>query len=231
MLQQTQALRVAKFFPRFIEEFPTVDALARASDREVLRAWQGLGYNRRALALKKMAAAVVLRFHGCVPDDPEVLQSLPGIGRYTASAIAAFAFDVPTPMLETNIRTVLLHHFFPKKNTVSDKALLTVVGEVLDRKDPRRWYEALMDYGALLKAEKGNVSRRSAEYRKQPRFIGSNRQVRGAVIRTLTRIGRGTVSQIAKATGMREPLLTAALHGLERDGMVTIRGKTVILGT
>lgn len=231
MLQQTQAERVAKLYPLFMRRFPTVRSLARAPLHDVLRAWQGLGYNRRALSLRKMAQAVVARHGGRVPSDPAVLKTLPGIGTYTASAIAAFAYDVPSAMLETNIRTVLLHHFFPKKRSVSDEALFRVAEQTLDREHSRRWHAALMDYGAYLKEEVGNASRRSARYRRQPPFSGSNRQVRGAVIRALTRLERGSLPTLATATGCSRTALTHALKGLERDGMVTVRRKTYILSS
>lgn len=185
MLQQTQTDRVIGKYTEFLKRFPTVGALARAKTRDVLAAWQGLGYNRRAVALQKAGRAIAERHHGRVPSDHEALGQLPGIGPYTAAAVVVFAFNRPAVMIETNIRTVLIHHFFRNRKKVDDRELVPILQAALDRRNPRRWYSALMDYGASLKQRMPNPSRRSAHHRPQKKFEGSNRQVRGAVIRLL----------------------------------------------
>ncbi len=185
MLQQTQTDRVVGKYRLFLKRFPTVGSLARARTRDVLAAWQGLGYNRRAVALQNAARVIVELHNNRVPSDSGPLNALPGIGPYTAAAVSAFAFDRPAVMLETNIRTVLIHHFFPKRKIVHDRELIPIMETVLDRKNPRTWYSALMDYGASLKKRLPNPGRRSAHYTPQKKFAGSNRQVRGAVVRLL----------------------------------------------
>ena len=196
MLQQTQTDRVAKKFPEFLKIFPTFTALAPAPLADVLRAWQGLGYNRRAIALQKIAVRVLSEFGGHLPNNPEMLETFPGIGPNTAGSICAFAFNEPTVFIETNIRTVFLHHFFPEADEVHDRQLLPLIEQTLDRKNPREWYYALMDYGVQLKKLHKNPSRRSAHHTKQSKFVGSDRQVRGAIIRHLVNKQHITLNQI-----------------------------------
>ena len=112
MLQQTQTHRVAHKYPIFIQTFATFDALAAASLREVLMQWQGLGYNRRGKFLHQLAQVILHNNAGIVPDDPIMLEKLPGIGKATARSICAFAFNKPVAFIETNIRAVFIHHFF-----------------------------------------------------------------------------------------------------------------------
>ncbi len=185
MLQQTQAPRVIEKYNEFIKRFPTVKDLAIASNSDVLAAWQGLGYNRRALFLKKSAEKIVSDYHGIVPSKIEELITLPGIGHNTACAIVTFSFNIPTVFIETNIRTVFIHHFFKDTEDVSDKEIIKLVEKTVDTDNPRGWYYALMDYGVFLKKEFKNPSRKSKAYLKQSKFEGSRRQVRGEVIRRL----------------------------------------------
>lgn len=219
MLQQTQVPRVAASFPRFIAAFPDFASLARAPLRDVLCAWHGLGYNRRALALKRIAEIVISEHNGELPRSPELLQQLPGIGAATAASIAAFAFNMPTVFLETNIRTVLIHYFFPRRRTVSDDELLPLAALTLDKKNPRRWYNALMDLGTMLKAHHGNASRRSARHRLQAKFEGSDRQLRGAILRALTAAPH-TLIALCKICNATQDRLTPILSALQRDGLI-----------
>jgi A/G-specific adenine glycosylase len=198
MLQQTQVPRGLVKFPEFIGVFPSVEALAAATTPEVLAAWQGLGYNRRALYLKRAAEIIVRTYAGVIPDDPAVLQQLPGIGPNTAASIATFAYNRSVPFIETNVRTVFLHHFFPGEDGVSDAQLMPLIAEAQDVKNPREWYWALMDYGTFLKKEFGNASRRSRHYTKQSKFEGSLRQLRGHILRLLLKQKRLTAEQILK---------------------------------
>lgn len=188
MLQQTQAERVVPFFRAWMKRFPTVQALAKAPLKEVLLAWQGLGYNRRALHLKRAAAIIMEEFKGAIPKDAEKLKDLPGIGPYTAGAIAAFAWNSPVAFVETNIRSVYLHFFFRGGREVQDGEILELVRATLPHKTSvREWYNALMDYGAMLKKTVGNPNARSAGYAKQSMFKGSRRELRGDILRRAAR--------------------------------------------
>ncbi|MBI3495556.1 A/G-specific adenine glycosylase, partial [Candidatus Berkelbacteria bacterium] len=174
MLQQTQAPRVVAKYNEFITTFPTIQALAKAPIEKLLRVWQGLGYNRRALALRKLAQIAAAEHGGTLPNDYEQLLALPGVGQSTAGAVLAFGYNNPMPFIETNIRRVYLHFFFPERDQVSDRQLLPLIKATLDRSQARRWYFALMDYGAMLAHETPiNPNRRSRSYHRQSRFEGS----------------------------------------------------------
>ena len=213
MLQQTQVERVEGYYPRFLKQFPDFEALAEAPLADVLAAWQGLGYNRRALFLKKLAHAVMEKYDGALPQEPDILKTLPGVGAATAAAVAAFAFDTATPFLETNIRRVFIHFFFPKKRRVSDGEIRMLVSATLDRKNPREWYYALMDYGAMLgRREKENPNRRSRHYTRQSRFEGSDRQVRARMVRLFLAhenlTPRGIAGRLGEPAGRIQKILT-----------------------
>ena len=185
MLQQTQTKRVAEKFPEFISKFPSFKALSKASTAEVVLAWQGLGYNRRALFLRELAKKVVVEYKGKLPQNPEELIKLPGVGKNTAGSIAAFAFNAPTVFIETNIRSVFLHEFFPNQTEIPDTELIPLIKATVSKDNPREWYWALMDYGVALKKEHTNPSRASQHHTKQSKFIGSKRQIRGEILRRL----------------------------------------------
>lgn len=186
MLQQTQAERVTVFFRRFVGRFPNVSALARAKTGEVIRLWQGLGYNRRALNLHKAAQIIVDEHKRRVPKGLVSLDALPGVGKYTAAAVLAFAFNQPSVFVETNIRTAYLSYFLKRKKKVSDDEILDLVRQTIDSENPREWYQALMDYGAMLKRTRGNENVRSRHYTKQSAFKGSIRQLRGGLLAQAT---------------------------------------------
>lgn len=183
MLQQTQVDRVVPYYKAFLKQFPNIKSLAEAPLSDVLRAWQGLGYNRRAKMLHNAAKVVVVNYGGRLPKTYSDLVSLPGVGDYTAKAVRTFAHNKPEVMIETNIRTVFIHHFFPKKDTIHDDALLPFIEQVLDTKNPAIWYAALMDYGVHLKKLHTNPSRKSAHHTKQKPFKGSDREIRGAILK------------------------------------------------
>jgi len=185
MLQQTQVERVTTKFPEFIRAFPDFASLATSSLANVLSVWQGMGYNRRAIALQKCAIRVMNEYDGVLPADVDILSTFPGIGRATASSIAAFAFNMPVVFIETNIRRVFIHFFFSDSDTVSDAEILPLVEQALFRNNPRVWYWALMDMGSALKKTVPNPNRRSAIYTKQGPFEGSDRNIRGIIIRML----------------------------------------------
>lgn len=185
MLQQTQVSRVLAKYPQFIKRFPNFQTLAKSSTRDVLITWQGLGYNRRALALKKIAKIVVKKYRGVLPRDAASLKKLPGIGQSTAGAILAFSYGVAEPFIETNIRRVYIYFFFRNKKKVCDTEILELVMKTLDKKNPREWYWALMDYGAMLGALPKNPNQKSVHYAKQSKFIGSDRELRGKILKLL----------------------------------------------
>jgi A/G-specific adenine glycosylase len=185
MLQQTQVSRVVPKYTEFLDAFPTIQTLACAPLADVLKIWRGLGYNRRALSLKSAAEKIVSLYQGVVPSDVEQLRQLPGIGSYTAAAVAVFAYGQAVPLIETNIRRTYIHFFFADREQVRDREIMPVVEKTLDRSRPREWFYALMDYGAMLKSAVPNPNRRSAHHSVQSPFEGSRRQVRGAILRTL----------------------------------------------
>jgi A/G-specific adenine glycosylase len=217
MLQQTQVNRVIPKFVTFITQFPTIQVLAQAPLSDVLIAWQGLGYNRRAKFLWQAAQLVMDELCGQFPHDQKQLTKLPGIGMNTAGAIMAYAHDEPVAFIETNIRTVFIHHFFHDQTDVPDKAIDEMVRQTLPAAGARQWYWALMDYGTHIKQQHGNKSRASRSYAKQSPFQGSRRQVRGAVLRYLSQ-RPGTLDDIA--TVETDPRLTEVLDELVREGMV-----------
>ncbi len=227
MLQQTQAERVVAFYENFIALFPSFAALAAAPLPKLLRAWQGLGYNRRALMLKKLAMTVTRHYKGALPTSTELLDALPGIGPATAASIAAFAFNSPTVFIETNIRSVYLHHFFKDKANVADEDLLPLIVATLDRRNPRRWYNALMDYGTMLKKTNPNPSRQSKHHHKQTVFKGSLRQIRGTVIKYCLAESRLTAKNIpilAKKWQTTPAVLKKILDSLTTEGFLCKKG-------
>ncbi len=229
MLQQTQVDRVAEKYQSFIKRFPSITSLARARLSSVLKAWQGLGYNRRAKFLHQAAQQIVRQHGGRFPQTQDALVELPGIGEHTAAAIMAYAYDAPVVYIETNIRSVFIHHFFPTRKKVSDAALLPYVEKMLDRKHPRRWYSALMDYGTWLKREHGNASRRSRHYTRQLPFAGSVRQVRGAIIRELTQHRHLSTRSLPTRLGFPAGRVRPAVRQLVDEGMVRQQGQYISL--
>lgn len=227
MLQQTQVPRVIEKYEEFLRAFPDIHSLARAPLREILNVWQGLGYNRRALALKKTAEQVLSRFSGRIPSNVDSLTSFPGIGNATACAICAFAFNQPTVFIETNIRTVFIHHFFDNKNGVRDAHILPFVAQSLDHKNPRVWYYALMDYGAALKKRHGNPNTKSAHYQRQGRFEGSNRQIRGAILQALVREERIDERVLLGNARFTAEAVRRNLERLEKEGLIARTGNSI----
>ncbi len=207
MLQQTQVSRVTDKFKIFTHHFPTWQSLAKASVAEVLTQWSGLGYNRRALYLKRIAEKVVADPAYNFLIDPglkkqpaakslktrhyyNLLTELPGIGPNTTGSILAFAFNIPHPFIETNIRSVFIHLFFNDDTSkVHDEKIMPLLEEMLsirqNQKNPREWYYALMDYGSYLKQSMVNPSRKSLHHTKQKPFIGSNRELRSKILKLI----------------------------------------------
>jgi A/G-specific adenine glycosylase len=226
MLQQTQVERVIEKFPEFLDAFPDFNALAHALLPKLLKMWSGMGYNRRALALKALAQKVVDEHHGKLPQEPEQLISLPGIGPYTAGAIAAFAFNLPVVFMDTNIRRVYIHEFFQDHANIHDNMITPLVELTTDTENPRKWYNALMDYGAMLKREHGNANQKSAHYTRQSPFENSNRQVRGKILKVLIAESQLSAAQIIKRAGMDPERVKANLTKLTEEGFIKKDGRT-----
>lgn len=226
MLQQTQVERVREKYPEFLKAFPDFRTLAGASLREVLSRWQGLGYNRRAKSLQETARTVMVRHGGRLPSSREELLELPGVGAATAGALAAFAFNQPVAFVETNIRRVYLHFFFPREASVGDARLLPLIERSLDRRSPRSWYYALMDYGSMLRRYVRNPNRKSAHYRRQSPFEGSDRQIRSGVLRELVSSPGLTLPELARKTGSDFTRAEKIVEGLRREGFLLLcKGK------
>ena len=218
MLQQTQVTRVEPKFQEFVARFPDESALASASLAEVLALWQGLGYNRRAKFLHASAMMVTQELGGAIPDNESDLRRLPGVGVNTAGAILAYAFNQPALFIETNIRTVYIHHFFNNTTSVSDQQIRELLSETIDHDNPRRFYQNLMDYGAWLKGQGVRNSAQSRQYKKQSSLQGSVRELRGEMIRALL---SSTLSMIEfEKQFSNDSRYRAALDGLLRDGLV-----------
>ena len=225
MLQQTQTGRVAEKYLPFLEAFPTIRDLGSAERGDVLRAWQGLGYNRRAVMLHRIARQVLDEYGGTIPAVPEELIKLPGIGKATAASICAFACDSPEVFIETNIRTVFIHFFFPGVEEVHDRDIIPLVEATLDRTSPRAWYSALMDYGVMLKKAGPNPSRRSRHHAMQSPFEGSDRQVRGRILKILlAEPGLNEKDLIARLNEQKERVV-AILAGMTAEGLVSVKNK------
>lgn len=232
MLQQTQVSRVLEVYPQFIRAFPTVKALAEAPFPDVLAVWQGMGYNRRAKYLHDAAQVIAEKYKGRVPRTYEELVALPGIGPSTAGGVLAFAFNIPVVFIETNIRRVFIHHFFPRQKQVSDQAIGQIVTATLDAQNPKEWYYALFDYGSFLGKSGGkNPNLRSKHYAKQSPFEGSRRQLRGRILKAMLekeRMGKSELFTLDK-TGERTNEIPSILSDLEREGFITRQKSEYIL--
>lgn len=185
MLQQTQVSRVEPKFNDFVRRFPDIVSLARSSLADVLAEWSGLGYNRRAKFIWQAAQQIVHQHNGHVPADFNALVALPGVGKNTAGAILTYAFNRPVAFVETNIRSVFMHHFFRGTAEVAESDIIGLVAATLPRQNPREWYLALMDYGTHVKATHGTYLRQLKQHKVQSVFVGSRRQIRGRVVREL----------------------------------------------
>jgi A/G-specific adenine glycosylase len=225
MLQQTQVERVAVKYPVFVAAFPDFPSLAEAPLAEILAAWQGMGYNRRAISLQKCSRRVVEEFDGVLPQDPEILATFPGIGRATAASICAFAFNMPVIFIETNIRRVFIHFFFENATAVGDADILPLAKKALYRKDPRTWYNALMDLGTDIRSVAGNPNRRSRHYAKQAAFEGSDRKIRGSIIRALLAREYMTPDGIVQEVGEETGRTSRILADLEEEGFIIRTGR------
>lgn len=228
MLQQTQVARVTPKFTQFMLRFPDIGNLAAAPLADVLVAWSGLGYNRRAKFLHEAAKKVVNDFNGLIPTNRNDLMTLPGVGSNTAGAILAYAYNEPVTFIETNIRTVFFHHFFAERSSkVSDSELGELAKQVLDTEQPREWYWALMDYGSYLKKTAGTRLDSSKHYKKQTVLKGSPREMRGRIIKALT--GGSLTELVLRDVVAADSRFVPALKSLQSEGMIVKKGDLISL--
>jgi A/G-specific adenine glycosylase len=225
MLQQTQVARVITKYHQFLLRFPKVLILAQAELGDVLRLWQGLGYNRRAKYLWQ--AAQIIQAHGAFPASEAALVALPGVGKNTAGAVRAYAYNQPAIFIETNIRTVYLHHFFRDCQNVSDNAIRDVLTQTIDQARPREFYWAVMDYGSHLKTTLGNINTASKHYVKQSAFQGSRRQLRGRILREL---GNHAYTKTDLITMINDERATEVLYQLHTEGLIRHEDNRYTLG-
>ena len=234
MLQQTQVARVVPVYERFVARFPDVGTLARASRADVVRAWAGLGYHRRAVALHAAAGTILGRFGGKVPEDPADLRTLPGVGLYTAAAVAAIGYRSPVVATDVNVRRVV------SRLTGSERGLDEAALLLLDRRDPGSWHQAVMDLGrevcrpvprcevcplATWCRSRGRAVPRHTS-RRQPPFAGSTREARGRVLAALRDRGPMGAVGVTRTAGLPAARVAPALEGLVRDGLVARRGRS-----
>lgn len=227
MLQQTQVDRVVPKFNAFIDRFPDISSLANASLSDVITLWSGLGYNRRAKFLYESAKRVLLEYEGLIPDTKAELLTLPGVGEGTAGAILVYAFNNPTIFVETNVRSVYLHHFFLDGEKVSDAQITTYIEQTIDKEHPREFYWALMDYGSWLKKRGVGHITQSKQYIKQSQLKGSVREVRGIIVRLLVGVDM-TVEEIMYALN-NDTRVNPAINGLIQDGLIEQTGEILHL--
>lgn len=230
MLQQTQVSRVLKYYPKFLHRFSTPHSLASAPRYEIMRLWQGMGYNRRAIMLQMAAQYIVRHLKGIIPSQKDDLVKLPGVGPATAGAVTAFAYNKPVILVETNIRRAVLHHFFSRKSKVLEEDIEKILKRTLNLRRPREWYWALMDYGASLPRISGsNDNIRSATYRVQRKFRGSRRQIRGEIVKQLAggapqaiyakQLSTNVMNETEKFS---QATFISILNSLRQDGIVQI---------
>jgi A/G-specific adenine glycosylase len=214
MLQQTQVSRVIDYYTRFLNKFPTVNHLARANRKTLLAFWSGLGYNNRAIRLQETAKIICKSYGGQVPGTYEELIAMPGIGDYIASAVLSFAYNISVPVVDINIRRVLMHEF-----SLSDKIALRelkeLAGKLIPRAKSTQWHNALMDYGASLHID---VKKKIPPITKQSKFKGSDRELRGEILRRLLKNGKVEISDLEmEFSGDR---ITRVVDSLIKDKLV-----------
>ena len=247
MLQQTQVSRVLVFYKNWLRLFPTFSALADAPKRSVLLAWSGLGYNNRALRIQSLARTVVESYYSKLPNDIEILQQLPGIGRYTAHALACFAFGQPVPVVDVNVKRILTRLFSKATSadvTISEKEAWTRAAAILSAQDAYDWNQALMDLGAGIctavspdceicplascceSAGLPALRRKSVRAKKQePGFRGIPRRIiRGEILKLLhgqSRTRKNLRALLSEKLSERE--LHAILETMKSDGLIRLR--------
>ncbi|MBL8003616.1 MAG: hypothetical protein JNL36_00840 [Candidatus Kapabacteria bacterium] len=242
MLQQTQVSRVIEKFTEFIEAFPTIFEVASASNEQIIRFWNGLGYNSRALRLKKTCDAIVKDNNGVIPYSYNELRSLPGIGDYTASAIVCFAFRVPVVVLDVNVIRVFSRFFSPQVYTtdvINEKEIRESLVRMLPKEHSSEFFQAIMDVARLYcKKSSPNCNEcplspkcksnnklvfKKVTKRLEPSYLGFPRRIwRGRVLKIVTEHYSISVDEIVQILEMSEHIdwITTIIHLLEKDGLI-----------
>ena len=221
MLQQTQVKRVIPKYREFLSKFPNIQTLANAPLSDVLLLWSGLGYNRRAKYLHEVAK----KFSNCpFPRTIDELIVCKGIGRNTAGAVLTYAFNYPLDFIETNVRTVFIHHYFQDRDAVTDSEIQVILKRTLDKENPREFMWAIMDYGSFLKTSGHSAIDRSKHYTKQSRFEGSLRQIRGEILRVAK--DGPLITEINYFDDVR---FNKALIDLQNEGMIVVDANRISL--
>lgn len=239
MLQQTGVDRVREKYAAFLKAFPTVHILADASLGDVLRVWSGLGYNRRAKYLHECAKEVVRMHGGKFPRDEGDLKKLPGIGPSTAAALSSFAFAGNAPMIDTNIRRILVRVFF-KKEVPSDRELYIFAKGLIRRGKGRVWNYAMLDVGAMLCTARNHSNECPfvalhgtvgdfAHKKPQTKFTDSRRFYRGKILQLLAKEKEVSRTILIRSIGIKIPEMTEILHDLKKEGLIVMaRGKIIL---
>lgn len=221
MLQQTQTQRVIIKYQEFLSQFPDFQTLAESSFFDVLKYWKGLGYNRRARYLHESAKIIHEKYNGKIPNSPDALVELPGIGPATSCSIATFVHNHPYIFIETNIRSVFIWLFYSENTNVSDKLLMPLIEQTLDTENPREWYYALMDFGVFIKKEFGNPNKKSKHYTKQSKFAGSNRQIRGMLLNDLLQYPKSSYENITERLALNPERIQKNLDDLVTEQLIS----------
>jgi A/G-specific adenine glycosylase len=256
MLQQTQAQRVAEALPRFLQQFPSVVDLARASNAQMIRQWRGMGYNSRALRLRDAAQLIAEHHDGVVPQDVDALRALPGIGPYASASIAAFAFNKRVVVLDVNVRRVYSRWIRQQRTTIDverDDVLTQFAQQVSPARASARWHHAVMDLGATICTARkplctscpmadlcpsANVLEQAKRVKRaEPQFRGEPQRLwRGRFVDALRDAPEGlTSNRLLSATGAgaltsdEQPWFVSMIRALERDGVVMRVGRRIRL--
>ncbi len=259
MLQQTQASRVDEYLPKFLDRFPTINHLAKANTSDVIKMWQGLGYNRRALNLQKAAQQVINEHHGIFPSDERSLLSLPGVGLYTARALQAFSFRMDVSVVDVNIERVI-SRLTKKMKSPSDMIAMndvhTINEAILPKGKSEQWHEALMDLGATIckknpKCDICPLQKNCASYTtlskheatatpkksNEKQYFGSPKRIwRGRVLKHISSADKTTTKEILNAiksysTDSKEfeVFIDVVIGDLINDGFITKSGRSISL--
>jgi A/G-specific adenine glycosylase len=233
MLQQTQVDRVVPKYEAFLYFFPDVWTLSQAPLSKVIRAWHGLGYNRRALHIRNAARVIVRDYRGDLPADEQLLMILPGVGRYTARAILVFAHGVRTSLVDTNIRSIITHFFFrdvPQKPAVIEKT----AEMLLPDEKVWEWHQALMDYGALemkkTRLRRQVKGKRKTKERQVP-FRESNRFFRGRIIdrlRDRSAQESALIGDLISRYGKTDGYYRTLLRDLAKEGLIAKSSRGIV---
>ena len=223
MLQQTQVERVKKYYETFLNKYPNLETLAEAQTPELLATWQGLGFNNRVLRLREATKQILQNYKGRYPQQLKQLTSLPGVGEYTASAILAFAFNIEAPVVDTNIRRVLIYELNLDEN-ISIKKLQEIALQITPKGKARQWNNALMDYSSLITtASKTQIKSQGT----QGKFEGSTRQVRSTIVKELLKNNSITKQSIKEQFPQHN--IEKILNSLEKDNIIKTQNRRIYL--